>query len=89
MKIINIEERAYEKMMARFNDFTQAVERICQTNSNKQLDEWLDNQDVCTMLNIKPRTLQSYRDSGAIGFTKIGNKIYYRAADVLNLLNAA
>ena len=26
--------------------------------------DWLDNQDVCQMLNISPRTLQTLRDNG-------------------------
>ena len=32
--------------------------------NDKGLGDWLDNQDVCQMLNISPRTLQTLRDNG-------------------------
>jgi len=41
-----------------------------------------DNQDVCQVLNIGKRTLQSYRDNGTLAYTRIENKIYYRPVDV-------
>ena len=33
------------------------------------MSEWMDNQDVCRMLNISPRTLQTLRDNGTLAFT--------------------
>ena len=89
MTILNIEERAFEAMIARFESFTQKVEQICQRNGDKSLKQWLDNQDVCMLLNIKPRTLQTYRDNGTIGYTQIGHKMYYRPEDVMKLLKTA
>ena len=89
MTILNIEERAFEMMMSRFESFAQRVEQICKNNGDKSLNKWLDNQDVCEILNISKRTLQTYRDNGTLGYTQIGHKIYYRPEDVMNLLNAA
>ena len=86
MTILNIEEQAFKTMMARFDDFARRVGQICQTNGDKSLKQWLDNQDVCVMLNISPRTLQTYRDNGTIGYTQIGHKMYYRPDDVMQLL---
>lgn len=45
-------------------------------------EEWLDNQDVCQLLNISLRTLQSYRDRGILAYSMIGHKCYYKASDV-------
>ena len=89
MTILNIEERAFEMMMSRFESFAQRVEQICKNNGDKSLNKWLDNQDVCEILNISKRTLQTYRDNGILGYTQIGHKIYYRPEDIMNLLNAA
>ena len=89
MTILNIEERAFEMMMSRFESFAQRVEQICKNNGDKSLNKWLDNQDVCEILNISKRTLQTYRDNGTLGYTQIGHKIYYRPEDIMNLLNAA
>ena len=58
-------------------------------NQSKSLsDDWLDNQDVTMQLHISLRTLQELRSKGVIPYTKLGNKVYYRRADIENLLNA-
>jgi len=50
--------------------------------------EWLHNGDVCRLLGISKRTLQSYRDTGKIPFSIIGHKCYYKESDIVELLNA-
>lgn len=82
MKIINIEESVFEKMMERFGAFTQKVEAICNRNSDKSMKKWLDNQDVCVILNISKRSLQNYRDNGTLPYTQIGHKMYYKPDDI-------
>ncbi|MBK5721696.1 helix-turn-helix domain-containing protein [Dysgonomonas sp. Marseille-P4677] len=42
---------------------------------------------MCQILNIQPRTLQSYRDNGKLGFSQIEGKIFYRNEDVQKLLD--
>lgn len=46
------------------------------------MKEWLDNQDVCQLLNISKRTLQTLRDNGTLAYTQISHKIYYKPEDV-------
>ena len=41
-----------------------------------------DNQDLCMLLQISKRTLQRYRDSGCIPFSKIGRNCRYRLSDI-------
>ena len=48
----------------------------------KKMSEWMDNQDVCRMLNISPRTLQTLRDNGTLAYSQINHKTYYRPEDV-------
>ena len=82
MKIINIEESVFEKMMDQFGVFTRKVEAICNRNRDKSMTKWLDNQDVCMILNISKRSLQNYRDNGTLPYTQIGQKMFYRADDI-------
>jgi hypothetical protein len=63
MEIVSIEKRTFEAMVARFNRFVSRMEVICQRHGEKRMSEWMDNQDVCRMLNISPRTLQTLRDT--------------------------
>jgi|WetSurMetagenome_2_1015567.scaffolds.fasta_scaffold1278175_2 excisionase family DNA binding protein len=44
--------------------------------------KWMSGEDVCCLLMISKRTLQSYRDRGILPFAQIGRKIYYKASDI-------
>ena len=55
--------------------------------TDKKLGEWLDNQDVCQMLNISPRTLQTLRDNGMLAYSQINRKVYYKLEDVERILH--
>lgn len=87
MEVVNVESRTWETMMARLEAFAQRVETICQANGDKALQRWLDNQEVCEILSISKRTLQSYRDNGTLSYTQIGHKMYYRPKEVEQLIN--
>ena len=54
--------------------------------TDTKLGEWLDNQDVCQMLNISPRTLQTLRDNGTLAYSQINRKVYYKPKDVERIL---
>jgi hypothetical protein len=89
MEIINIEARTFEAMMARFETFAERVEALCRANGDKTLKPWLDNEDVCRTFNLSLRTLQTYRDNGTLPYTRIGNKMYYKADDLRRILSPA
>jgi len=55
--------------------------------ANNGLNVWVDNQDVMQALHISPRTLQTLRSNGTLPYSRINNKIYYRRADIEQLLN--
>lgn len=77
-----MDARVFRMMMERFEEFMRKVEGLCDTAGEKKLAKWLDNGDVCRILDISKRTLQTYRNNGTIPFTRIENKMYYRPADV-------
>ncbi len=51
-------------------------------------EKWLDNQEVCLMMNITKRTLQTYKDKGLLPYSKLNRKNYYKLSDVQALLEA-
>ena len=87
MEIVSIEKRTFEAMVARFNLFVSRMEVICQRHGEKRMSEWMDNQDVCRMLNISPRTLQTLRDNGTLAYSQINHKTYYRPEDVERIVS--
>lgn len=86
MEVINIEARTFEAMMSRFEAFAQKVEKLCE-GRDKSLKKWFDNQEVCQILNISKRTLQTYRDNGTLPFTQINHKMFYKPEDVEQIIN--
>lgn len=87
MEIINVESRTWEIMMARFEAFAERVEKLCQSGGDKTLKKWLDNQEVCGILNISKRTLQTMRDNGTLSYTQINHKMFYKPEDVERVIN--
>ena len=57
-------------------------------NSTESSKKWLSSEDVCHLLMISKRTLQTYRDLGILPFAQIGRKIYYKSSDVNEYLEA-
>jgi hypothetical protein len=48
--------------------------------------KWLDNQEVCLLLKVSPRTLQTLRDNGTLAYTQICHKTYYKPGDVESII---
>lgn len=82
MEIMNVDAKTFEAMLLKFESFAEKMEALCLLHGDKKVSEWLDNQDVCLLLNISPRTLQTLRDNGTIAFSRINNKIYYKEEDI-------
>ena len=82
MEVVVIDKATFERMLSGFESFAEKVERLCREQEDLGEKEWLDSDDVCRLLCISPRTLQTLRDNGTLAFTKIGNRTYYRPDDV-------
>ena len=87
MEVISIERSTYEELLTSFNSFVTKMKEIANRGKDKGLGDWLDNQDVCQMLNISPRTLQTLRDNGTLAYSQINRKIYYKPEDVESILH--
>lgn len=86
MEIVSIEVKTFERMKETVELIYRKMQKLRSQHQSKQLDEWLDNQDVCLFLNISPRTLQTLRSNGTLSFTQIERKLYYKKKDVIQLL---
>ena len=86
MEVISIERSTYEELQASFNSFVAQMKAMGSRGKDKRLREWLDNQDVCQILNISPRTLQTIRDNGTLAYSQLERKIYYKPEDVKSIL---
>ncbi len=80
MEAMIISSEQFKELVNQLETLNEKVEKI---NTKYPLeDRWLDIQDVCELLHVSKRTLQSYRDKGILPFSQIGAKIYYKARDI-------
>ena len=86
MEVVSIERSTYEELLTSFNSFITKMKEMASRGTDKGLGDWLDNQDVCQMLNIRPRTLQTLRDNGTLAYSQINRKVYYKPEDVERIL---
>ena len=86
MEVISIERSTYEELLTSFNSFVEQMKKMASRGNDKKLGDWLDNQDVCQMLNISPRTLQTLRDNGTLAYSQIERKTYYKPEDVKSII---
>jgi len=86
MEIINLDAETFEEMLSTFERFACRMKELCRLHGEKDLSEWLDNQDVCVLLNISLRTLQTLRDNGTLAFSRINHKTYYKSSDIQKIL---
>ena len=84
MEIVNIEASAFMEM----NNILFKIEKQLKglNSSKSDLSEWLDNQDVCILMNISDRKLLSLGKKGVITLSRRGRKIYYKKEDILNYM---
>lgn len=86
MEIVSIEAGTFEEMVKRLEYAARTVEDICERHKEKTMGDWMDNQDVCLLLGVSPRTLQTLRDNGTLAYSQISHKTYYRPEDVRLLI---
>lgn len=89
MEIVSIEKKTFEEIASKFDNLVAKVESLYVENNEKKMSEWMDSQDVCVLLNISPRTLQTLRDSGRLAYSQISHKTYYLLEDIKRMLSMA
>lgn len=82
MAQIVFSEEAYQEILLRLT----RLEALLKVKQGAPDDVFVDNQEFLQIMNISKRTAQSWRDVKIISFSQVGNKIYYKMADILSLL---
>lgn len=87
MDVIIVERQAFERMMTSLKAAAKKIgEASGHYSKSKKMQKWLEGNEVCAILNISKRTLQTYRDNGTLPYSQIGYKMYYRAKDIQQLI---
>ena len=67
---------------------SKLVAEMKKTHAQVLTEEWIEKEQVMSILKIKSRKLQSLRDNGTLPFSQIDGKIYYKTSDIESLLNS-
>lgn len=87
MEVIAIQKSTFNSLKKDLDEMIRLTDQVSRTYSTIfNAEKWLDNQEVCLMLNITKRTLQTYKDRGLLPYSKLNRKNYYKLTDVLVLL---
>jgi hypothetical protein len=73
----------YKKTQQKLSEITEALNKPV---IDKPIDI-IDNAQFINLMGISQKTAQTWRDTGIISFSQIGNKIYYRISDLQKLLD--
>jgi hypothetical protein len=79
----NINQDMYDEILRRL----KTIEKLLQKDRTQPLNDLIDNSQLLQMLKISPRTAQIWRDKGLIGWSKINGKLYYKASEIMRLLD--
>lgn len=89
MEVIAIQKSALDGMKNELRELLEMTENATRKYTPIfKGEQWLDNQEVCLMMNITKRTLQTYKDKGLLPYSKLNRKNYYKRSDVQALLEA-
>ncbi|MGY2132351.1 helix-turn-helix domain-containing protein [Hymenobacter sp. HD11105] len=78
-----IQDEAFDQLQ---RDAFAYMKMLFEEEHKKDALEWLDSNKALALLNVSKRTLQAWRDSGLLGFSQIGNKIYYSREEINRFL---
>ena len=65
---------------------TKLLSRIQPTTAGPK--PWLTNKEAMAFLGVSKTSLQRYRASGLLPYSKVGGNIYYRYEDLVAVLEA-
>ena len=85
-RIVIINESTFTKWMERVKELLSVLHCQEEQVKNKGVGTWIDTSEVCAMLNLCKRSVQSMRERGELPSTKIEGRIYHRADDVAKMM---
>lgn len=89
-----LDKEYFDSWMQRLFDQLARIEKACAPDEDEKPsvlpdgDRFLDNFDLCQMLNVSKRTLQRYRSSGELPYEMLHHKTLYRESDVRRFIEA-
>lgn len=88
MEVILIEKSDFDRLVGHIEKIAEHIRKSESKKSSGDTERWVSNKEAMEILGVSPRTMQRYRDSGCIPFSKIGKNCRYRLSDIERVLEA-
>ena len=64
------------------------VKKMCETCGScvSGMDDWIDNQEACMLMDVSPGKMLQLRRSSAIPYSHIDRKVYYKRQDIIRFM---
>ena len=86
MQVVMMESEAYQNLIDRLERIEKYVIKVTERHAALDDDDvWLDNEQVCQLLDVSARSLQRYRSDGKLPYQMYGKRCRYRLSDVEKL----
>lgn len=89
MEIVILEKRVFDALIENANALARQVETLKRTCGDYKIAKWLDGEQVCRLLRISQRQLQTMRDKRIIGCTRLNRRFFYKPQEVERLIAAS
>ncbi|MCT4645790.1 MAG: helix-turn-helix domain-containing protein [Carboxylicivirga sp.] len=86
--VVIVDEHLFNKLMSKIDHLSDKIDNINIAKNDGFKDRWYITEDVCKLLNVSRRTLQTMRDNKIIAYKKTGRKIYYKASEIESYLES-
>ena len=83
MHVVTVQSEVWNSLQEILSEIKTSVEA---KKKQPLTNSWLTIEETMAQLKVSKRTLQTYRDTGRIGFSKIEGKIYFKATDIEEFL---
>lgn len=81
MELIDTNSEIFKELVFPLEEKTKLLATI-----KRETEEWLGGHEVCRMLKISQRTLQTYRDTRVLPYSSIRGKFFYSKKDIDELM---
>jgi hypothetical protein len=79
---MEIDDSKFDENMDRILSLLEELRKLLKAKNRLNGETLLDNQDLCLLLHLSPRSLQRYRSGGELPFIRIGGKTFYLESEV-------
>jgi hypothetical protein len=69
-------------------DILEEIKRLLKDRDSSTSGIWLRSSEVCKLIGISASSLQNFRNSGILPFTKLNGTIFFKKGDIEKIMES-